>query len=138
MARVISFRVGPIAYPIGRPDLLGSFFDTIAVRLEAGERGRSYPLLARLYANGELAPDVADAAIAELRTAVSALRAYAPGEVVWDAEDPRQGPPWGDAIASSILTLADYHVTSDGRRLHEVLDTALNASSKVRLGLRIA
>lgn len=135
---MLSFRVGPISYTVGRADFLGSFFDTVSVRLEGGSRGSRYPLLASLYAAGELPFDDAAPAREELRRVVDALGVFLPGDVVWDADDSTRRPPWGDEIAPSILTLADYHVTADGRRLHEVLDTALDASARVELPLRIS
>lgn len=135
---MLSFRVGPISYTVGRSDFLGSFFDTITVRLESGSRGSRYPLLASLYAAGELSSDSAAAARDELGSVVDALGVFLPADVVWDVDDSARRPPWGDAIAPSILTLADYHVTADGRRLHEVLDAALDASARVGLPLRIS
>jgi hypothetical protein len=135
---MVSFRVGPISYTVGRADFLGSFFDTITVRLEGGSRGSSYPLLASLYAAGELPSASAAAARDELRAVVDALGAFPPKDVVWDADDSTRRAPWGDEIAPSIVTLADYHVTADGRRLHEVLDTALDASARVERPLTLS
>lgn len=134
---MLTFRVGPISYTVGRADFLGSFFDTITVRLEGGARGSRYPLLASLYASGELSSDNAALARNELRSVVDALGVFLPAEVVWDADDSTRRPPWGEAIAPSIPTLADYHVTADGRRLHEVLDTALDVSAQAERSLRI-
>ena len=135
---MLHFRVGPIAYPVGTGEFLGSFFDTIAVLLEGGSRGSRFPALASLYENGELAPQLAGAARAQLAEAAVALAAFAPAEVVWDIDDPSLKPPWGDTIAPTIRTLAEYHVTSDGRQLIAVLDTALDASARVDKPLRIA
>lgn len=135
---MVAFRVGPIAYPVGRADFLGSFFDTVAVRLEAGVRGGSYPTLAALYSDGELSPEHAEQARSELRDAAEALRSFTPADVVWDIDDSTRRPPWGDDIAPTIQTLADYHVTSDGRQLIGVLDRALDAAARVAQPLRIA
>jgi hypothetical protein len=135
---MLSLRVGPLSYIVGRADFLGSFFDTITVRLEGGSRGSRFPLLASLYADGELTPDTAASARDELRRIVDSLAAFTPADVVWDADDSTLRPPWGDHIAGSILTLADYHVTADGRVLHEVLDAAMDASARLRRPLRIS
>ena len=134
---MLLFRVGPIAYPVGSGPFLGSFFDTIAVRLEGGSRGSRYPTLASLYENGELASEIAGDARTHLAQAAAALAQFAPSDVVWDIDDPSLQPPWGDTIAPTIRTLADYHVTSDGRPLIAVLDTALDASARVDKPLRI-
>lgn len=134
---MLHFRVGPLAYPVGSAAFLGSFFDTIAVLLEGGVRGSRYPALASLYETAELAPERAGEAREHLADVASRLRAFTPAEVVWDMDDPARRPPWGDEIAPTILTLDDYHVTSDGRKLVAVLDAALDAASRVSKPLRI-
>lgn len=135
--RVLSFRVGPIAYPVGSASFLGSFFDTIEVRLEGGRRGRDFPALAALYSSGELTPDGAAHARVELAAAAARLQALPIDDVVWDAERPEQAPPWGDDIAVTIRTLRDYHVTADGRSLISVLDEALATSVTIQRPLRL-
>ncbi|GAB3601220.1 hypothetical protein GCM10027408_33060 [Microbacterium tumbae] len=134
---MLCFRVGPIAYPVGGAEFLGSFFDTTAVLLENGSRGSRYATLASLYEVGELPPDHTAAARQELGEVAEALRSFAPSAVVWDIDDRTRRPPWGGDIASTITTLADYHVTSDGRRLITVLDTALEAADRIGKPLRI-
>jgi len=84
----VNLRVGPIAYPVGRTDFLGSFFDTVAVRLEGGERGSRFPTIAALYRDGELSPDAAELARAELVNVERELRQYPPADVVWDINKP--------------------------------------------------
>ncbi|WP_058596787.1 Imm70 family immunity protein [Microbacterium testaceum] len=89
----VSLRVGPIAYPIGRADFLGSFFDTVTVRLEGGTRGSRFPTLAALYGDGELSPDAAQLARAELANVKLESRQHPPADVVWDIDEP--GPSLG-------------------------------------------
>jgi len=134
---VLSFRVGSIAYPVGTGPFLGSFFDTITVHLEGGQRGRSFPTLARLYSSGELEPDGAARARTELAEAAGLLQRLPASRVVWDAEHPDRTPPWGDEVADTIVTLGDYHVTADGRSLIGVLDEALATSVRIAQPLRI-
>ena len=134
---MLHFRIGPIAYPVGSGAFLGSFFDTIAVLLEGRDRGSQYPALASLYESGELAPELASDARTQLAEVASLLRAFAPVDVVWDMDEPDRRPPWGDEISPTILTLEDYHVTSDGRKLIAVLDTALDTAARVAKPLRI-
>jgi hypothetical protein len=131
------FRVGPIAYPVGSAEFLGSFFDTTAVLLENGSRGSRYATLASLYEVGELPPDHTATARHELAEVAEALRSFTPSDVVWDIDDRTRRPPWGDDIAPTITTLANYHVTSDGRHLITVLDTALEAAARVNKPLHI-
>ena len=134
----VSLRVGPIAYPIGRADFLGSFFDTVTVRLEGGARGSRFPTLAGLYRDGESPPDAAQLARAELSNVERELRQHPPADVVWDIDKPDVSPPWGSDIADTITSLGDYFVTADGPQLIAVMDTALDASVRTGKPVRIA
>ncbi|MDQ1075036.1 MULTISPECIES: Imm70 family immunity protein [Microbacterium] len=134
----VSLRVGPIAYPVGRADFLGSFFDTVTVRLEGGARGSRFPTLAALYRDGEMSPDATELARVELADVERELRQYAPADVVWDIDKPDVSPPWGSGIADTITSLGDYFVTADGRQLIAVMDTALDASARTGKPMRIA
>jgi len=133
----VSVRVGPIAYPIGRADFLGSFFDTVAVRLEGGARGSRFPMLAALYRDGELSPDAASSARDELERTEHELSQHPPTAVVWDIDDPATLPPWGSDIADTITSLGNYFVTADGRPLIAVMDSALDASVRTGKPVRI-
>lgn len=134
----VSLRVGPIAYPIERADFLGSFFDTVTVRLEGGARGSRFPTLTALYRDGELSPDAAQLARAELANVERELRRRPPADVVWDIDKPDVSPPWGSDIADTITSLGDYFVTADGRQLIAVMDTALDVSARTGKPMRIA
>ncbi|WP_336631478.1 MULTISPECIES: Imm70 family immunity protein [unclassified Microbacterium] len=133
----VSLRVGPIAYPIGRPDFLGSFFDTVCVRTEQGRRGSRFPVLAAFYRDGELSPEDAAAARDELVTVRGELRHCPPDDVVWDADAPGALPPWGTDVSETITSLGDYFVTADGRDLIDVMDGALDASVRTHKPVRI-
>jgi len=110
----VSVRVGPIAYPIGRADFLGSFFDTVPVRLGGGSRGSRFPTLAALYRDGEVSPDAAGAARDELARAEHELCQHPPTAMVWDIDRPGVLPPWGSDIAATITPLGDRFLTADG------------------------
>ena len=133
----VSLRVGPIAYPVGRADFLGSFFDTVTVRLEGGARGSRFPMPAALYRDGESSPDAAELARAELANIERELRRHPPADVVWDIDRPGLVPPWGSDIADTITSLGDYFVTADGRQLIAVMDAALDASVRAGKPVRI-
>jgi hypothetical protein len=134
----VNVRVGPISYPIGRAEFLGAFFDTIAVRVEGGLRGSRLPVLATFYGDATLDAEAAITARDELAVAHTELSKHPPAAVVWDVDDPAACPPWGDEVAGTITSLADYFVTSDGRPLMAVLDTALEASIRTGLPIRIS
>ena len=40
---------------------------------------------------------------------------------MWDFENRKARPPWGDGISPHIVSLGNYFVTSDGKDLFEVL-----------------
>lgn len=132
----VSLRVGPIAYPIGTGAFLGAFFDTVTGRLEDGPRGRRFPRLGDLYQHGELEASHLDAARTELSVVRERLSLLPPTAVIWDLDDPSAAPPWGDDIAASITDLSNYFVTSDGRQLLDVIQTALDTG--VRLGRAVS
>lgn len=134
----VNLRVGPIAFPVGRADFLGSFFDTVTFRLEGGARGSRFPKLAALYRDGELSPDTTELARSELANVERELRQHLPADVVWDLDKPDVTPPWGSDIAETITSLGDYFVTADGRQLIAVMDAALDASVRTGKQVRIA
>jgi hypothetical protein len=66
---------------------------------------------------------------AELNEVVARLGELPPAMVVWGAEDRGAQPPWGDAIAPTITSLANYWWTSDGRDFRAVLREAIVSAS---------
>ena len=115
-------------YSIGTSDFLNSFFSTILVRLENGQRGSRFPRLRDLYFAGRLEAAYAGEASKELATLRESLAAFGPGEIVWDAEDRSLQPPWGTNIAGSITSLENYFWTDDGKPLIDSLAAAFAAS----------
>lgn len=128
---MVMFVVGPVAYPVGTAAFLGSFFDTVTVRLESGRRGARFPRLAALYLDGSLPAEDTGTGREELARVVRGLAAFPPSDVVWDMAAPGARPPWGDDVAPTITSLANYFVTSDGWQLTAVLDAALGESGRV-------
>lgn len=127
----VSLRVGPIAYQVGTAEFLGAFFDTVTGRLEDRERGRGFPRLGDLYQRGELHAGHLDEARIELSVIRERLSLLPPSAVIWDLDDPAAAPPWGDDIAGSITDLSNYFVTSDGRQLLDVIQTALDTGIRL-------
>lgn len=116
----VGFEVGNITDEIGSSDFFHAFFSTIAARLERAWGARFPVLMTKLY-QGELRQEDAPAALGELATVQSELRAFAPSQVVWDIDDKTRSPPWGAEIAPTITDLSNYFVTSTGRDLIETL-----------------
>lgn len=124
----IGLTVGNRYWSIGTPDFFGAFFDTVAVRLEAGVRGSQFPLLARDLYSGRLDPSGARDALLEVERIRAGLAAHPPEDVVWDADERDRRPPWGDRISPDITDLSTYFVTDDGADLLDVLAEALTES----------
>lgn len=124
----IGLTVGNRYWSIGTPDFFGAFFDTVAVRLEAGVRGSQFPLLARDLYSGRLGPSGARDALLEVERIRAGLAAHPPEDVVWDADERDRRPPWGDRISPDITDLSTYFVTDDGADLLDVLAEALTES----------
>jgi Immunity protein 70 len=74
----------------------------------------------------------------ELEVVERDLRGYLPTDVVWDIKNPAAQPPWGEEVAASITSLADYFWTADGKPLIEVLNVALRSAEERGLGMIIS
>ncbi|RKH61047.1 immunity 70 family protein [Corallococcus aberystwythensis] len=117
----IALMIDNVATELGTGDFVHAFFSTLSARLEPEGWGTRFPLLLNALYQGELPKEHAARAVEELRTARAELRAFSPGQVVWDIENRDAQPPWGSNIAASITSLADYFVTSTGRDLFDAM-----------------
>lgn len=133
----VGFKVDCFWYQVGHGDFLHSFFSTISYHLEPDGWGSKYPFLIEHLYNGKLSYEYVQKAIDEVNEIRRKLAEYKPSEVIWDIEDLKKQPPWGDKISSHITSLANYFVTSDGRDLFEVLLSALENSKKFKIDLEI-
>ncbi len=130
-------RVGNLYWEIGTGDFLHAFFSTISYHLEPDGFGTRLPtLMGRLYA-GEMSPKLAAEAKRELLTARQELRTLGPEEVIWDLENLSAKPPWGSNISPEITNLSEYFVTSDGRDVFGVFETALTELEQSSEPLRV-
>ena len=124
-------------FTIGSGDFLHSFFSTIAFHLENGEWGSRFPhIMSELY-NGELELQRINEAMYELRQIKKEMAKFSPSDVVWDIEDMDAKPPWGNNISTSITSLANYFVTSEGEDLFEVFDAAFSMAIEIGEPIRI-
>lgn len=124
--------VGRDRFELGEPAFLKAFFSTIFEKLEGREWGRHFPVLMREFYSGRLSHNHAAAAAVELNAARAQLAAFKPSDLVWDFEDRRLQPPWGDKISPHITSLGNYFVTSDGKDLVEVLQQVFTTSARKR------
>lgn len=123
----IAFRHGDTLGDIGYEVLLHSLLSTVAVRLEGGEWGSRFPCIMLKLCRGRLDAADAAAACAELRDLQAGLAALPPGQAVWDFNDLASRPPWGEATGLRVTSMADYHVTTAGLLLLDVMGDHLAA-----------
>lgn len=122
------FSVDFLWYPVGTDEFLHSFFSTISYHLEPGGWGSRFPYLMNHLYQGKLKWQDVPYAIKEAEEVRTLLEKFKPSEVVWDIDDLKKQPPWGDNISSDITSLSNYFVTSNGKDMFEVLFKALENS----------
>jgi len=133
----VAFWVEAKSYEIGTASFLKSFFSTVFIRCEHSDWGSRFPTIMNELYIGELPWRRCEAALAEIEQIQECLAGLPPADAVWDFENRRAAPPWGEDISPSITSLADYYVTSDGKDLLEVLGRALSDSLVNRLNIVI-
>jgi 2,3-bisphosphoglycerate-dependent phosphoglycerate mutase len=118
---IVGLKIGNVFNEIGTGDFLHSFFSTISFHLEPNGWGTRFPeLLQELY-QGKLEPAHAKAALADAQTIKSKLAELAPAKVIWDIADLKKKAPWGKRIDKSVTSLANFHITTTGRVLMDLL-----------------
>lgn len=116
----VGFKLGSITDEVGTSQFMHAFFSTISGNLESDGWGTRFPVLLNKLYQGELQRVDANAALAELAVIEAELKRLPPSKVIWDIDDDKKTPPWGDSISSDITDLANYFVTSTGRDLLQV------------------
>lgn len=117
----VGIKLGSITEEIGSSDFFHAFFCTISGNLEPQGWGSRFPVLMnKLYA-GELQQADAESLLTELGIASGELASLSDEKVIWDLQDRRKRPPWGNNIAKTITDLSNYFVTSTGRDLIGIL-----------------
>ena len=133
----VGIQVGSIIDEIGSSDFFYAFFSTVSSHCEPNGWGSRFPALMTSLYDGSLEPQDVSRALTELAQAKVILSNISPDKVVWDFENHSVQPPWGKNISASITSLGNYFVTSTGRDLFAVLDEALNAALKDKVGAQI-
>ena len=72
---------------------------------------------------GDIPLEDIESGIAELLSIQEELKKFQPQDIIWDFEDLSVTPPWGNHIASHIINLSQYFITSSGSDLFEVMLT---------------
>ncbi len=116
----VGIKVGPIVTEIGASTFLNAFFSTVVALLEEGKRGAVYPGVSIDLYKGHVDSTKLPLVIKELQTIQKEFLNHPPSAIVWDLEDRSRLPPWGNVIAPTITSMANYFVSSGGRNLFEV------------------
>ena len=114
-----------------------AFFSTICIRLENGKWGSVYPKLMKELYQGRLKNQDINEGMEELGRIKKELKKFPPSYVVWDAEDLKLTPPWGNNISKEITDLSNYFVTSEGEDLITLLRHALEKAKELKTSLKI-
>ncbi|KGX91209.1 immunity 70 family protein [Pontibacillus marinus] len=133
----VGFKIDFLWYQVGHGDFLHSFFSTISYHLEPNGWGSEYPYLMNELYQGKLSWKDVPKALTEVGEVRSKLKSFTPDKVIWDIEDTSKQPPWGQNISSTITSLANYFVTSDGRDMFEVLVMALKDAEYEKVDIEI-
>lgn len=120
----VGIKVDFLWYPIGTGDFFHSFFSTICVNLEDNNWGSKFPVIMKDMYFGELTKEKIVAAKEELEYIKLGLSKIEPNKVVWDIENFKKMPPWGEKISKDITNLSEYFITVDGQNLIEVINKA--------------
>ena len=123
----VGLKIDFLWYSIGHPDFLHSFFSTICVNLENLNWGSKFPILMKELYQGKLKYENIDSAIRELNEI----------ELVWDIDNLKSSPPWGDKISPDIHNLSEYFLTSDGYNLFEIIREALEEGKKEKIDVEL-
>ena len=132
---MVGFKVGCIWYEIGAASFLHSFFSTVAYNLECGNWGTRFPVIMNELYQGKLANANVPNAKVELNTIENELKNLSPdkpNKVIWDIDDIKKLPPWGDNISKDITDLSNYFITSDGRDFLTIFQNALDAAIEIK------
>jgi hypothetical protein len=113
---------------VGSPEFLFALFSTIRVRLEPDGWGSRFPVLMHELYAGEVTPERAPAALAELDQIREELRRLAPSALVWDAEDLSKPPP--AEVVEGAGDLAGCFVRDDGADALAAIAKALAYSAR--------
>lgn len=133
----VGLSAGNHLWSIGTGEFFHAFFSTVTARLEPDGWGTRFPAVMKELYRGELDPESAELALAELDRIRAELRRFSPSDVVWDAADRARRPPWGDEIAEDITDLSNYFVTDEGQDPFDVLTRALGYATRAAVPVRV-
>jgi hypothetical protein len=134
---MVGLRVGPIYYVLGTSDFLHSFFSTIAYRLENNKWGSKFPILMNELYKKEIDYKECKKILNELNIIKKELSKLTPDKIIWDIENLEKQAPWGNNVAETITNMSNYYVTSDGKQLFNVFETALKATIEIKKTIKI-
>ena len=133
----VHLKAGNLIYEIGAVDFLTSFFHTIEYHLTKGLFGKKYPTVLNEFYDGNLKYENLEKAEKEFKNIQKRLKKLKPSEVIWDKNDLKKSPPWGNDISEDITDLSNYYVTSNGKDLFDVIFLAIDDAKYLKTGIII-
>lgn len=112
-------------------------FSTICANLESGDWGCKFPILMNELYQENLEFSKIDAALVELNKIEEQFKKLAVEKVVWDIDDLKKSPLWGDNISSDIHNLSEYFWTSSGENLFVTLKKAFTEARDEQFNIEI-
>jgi hypothetical protein len=131
----VGVKVRSNMWVIGSPELLFAFFSTVRARLETEGWGSRFPIVMNELYFGELAPERAPAALAELDQIREELRGLPASALVWDAEDLTTPPP--PDVVEGAADLAGCFVTDGEHDVFDAMGAALAYSARCGHPVRV-
>lgn len=135
---MVGFKVDFYWYDIGNWKFLYSFFSTIAHHLEKREWGSVYPYLMNDFYDGSISNNNLELLHKELIDVKNKLKKLPPNQVIWDFEDLKKSPPWGNVISTDITDMSNYYVTCNGEDFITIFEEAINTAKKENVSLEIS
>lgn len=123
--RPVVARVGDWSAVLGPVRIVNALGASIVYRLEPANGAQRFPVLIAEVLNGRLAPERADAALAELETAARDLATHPKEHAVWSISDLRRVDDTAEPVNHVAQSLGAYFVAPDGRPLLDLLREAL-------------
>ena len=133
----VGIHVGTSVFELGAASFFNSFFSTVCNVLEHGQWGTRFPTTMRVLYSGTVPAEALPSLADELAAIRLELAGFPPSAVVWNIDDSSEQPPWGNQIAPTITTLAEYWVTSRGRDIFSELVAAIDLATANHKALAI-
>lgn len=133
----VGLKIDFLWYQIGSGDILYALFSTVCYQLEGKKWGSIYPVFMKDFYQGKLSWEKSKEFLNEIEDIKEKLKGKPIKDLVWNIEALEELPPWRDNISSDITNLYEYFLTSDGRKLIDIIILAINDMKELMQDLEI-